>query len=82
MLYERRHPLLLCNNSYFTKLIVLDSHEKVFHNGVDTTLNFIRATYLIIKERQTVKSILKERVTCKLVHEETYSSEGTLVTKF
>ena len=45
MSYERKHPLLLRNNSYFTKLIVLDSHEKVFHNGVDITLNFIRATY-------------------------------------
>ena len=45
MSYERKHPLLLRNNSYFTKLIVLDSHEKVFHNGVDIKLNFIRATY-------------------------------------
>ena len=45
MSYERKQPLSLRNNSYFTKLIVLDSHEKVFHNGVDITLNFIRATY-------------------------------------
>ena len=39
--YQRKHPLLLRNNSYFTKLILLDSHEKVFHNAVDITLNFI-----------------------------------------
>ena len=52
MSYERKHPLLLRNNSYFTKLIVVDSHEKVFHNGVDITLNFIRATYWIIKGRK------------------------------
>ena len=45
MSYERKHLLLLRSNSYFTKLIVLDSHEKVFHNGVDIKLNFIRATY-------------------------------------
>ena len=43
--YERKHLLLLRSNSYFTKLIVLDSHEKVFHNGVDITFNFIQATY-------------------------------------
>ena len=66
MSYERKHPLLLRNNSYFTKLIVLDSHEKVFHSGVDITLNFIRATYWIIKGRQTTKSILRKCVTCKL----------------
>ena len=45
MSYERKHLLLLRSNSYFTKLIVLDSHEKVFHSGVDIKLNFIRATY-------------------------------------
>ena len=71
MSYERKHPLLLRNNSYFTKLIVLDSHEKGFHDGVDITLNFIRATYLIIKGRQTVKSILRKCVTCKLVYGKT-----------
>ena len=65
--YERKHPLLLRNNSYFTKLIVPDSHEKVFHNGVGITLNFIRATYWIIKGRQTVKLILRKCVTCKLL---------------
>ena len=67
MSYERKHPLLLRNSSYFTKLIVLDSHEKVFHNGVNVTLNFIRATYWIIKGRQIVKSVLRKYVTFKLV---------------
>ena len=71
MSYERKHPLLLRNNSYFTKLTVLDSHEKVFYNGVSITLNFIRAPYWIIKGRQTVKSILRKCVTCKLVHGKT-----------
>ena len=69
--YERKHPLLLRNNFCFTKLIVLDSHETVFHNGVDIILNFIRATYWIIKGRQTAKSILRECLTCKLIYGET-----------
>ena len=43
--YERKHPLSLRSNSYFTKLIVLDSHKKVFHNGVNITFNFIQGTY-------------------------------------
>ena len=75
MSYERKHLLLLRNNSYFTKfftkLSVFDSHEKVFHNGVDITLTFIRATYWIIKGRQSVKSILRKCVTCKVVHGKT-----------
>ena len=76
-MYERKHPLLLRKNYYFTKLIVLDSAEKVFHNGVDVTLNFIRATYWIIKGRQSVS--LRKCVTCKLVHGKTVISPKELL---
>ena len=87
MSYEQKHPLLLRSKSYLTKLVVPDSHEKVFHNGVDITLNFIRVTNWIIKGRQTAKSILRKRVTCKLLLllllvKNCYSSGGTTVTKF
>ena len=41
MSYKRKHLLSIRNSSYFTNLIVVDSHEKVFHNGVDVTLNFV-----------------------------------------
>ena len=43
--YERRHPIILRNNSYFTDLVIFDAHQKVYHNGVGFTLNCIPATY-------------------------------------
>ena len=51
--------------SYFTTLIVGDSHQKVLHHGIETALNHIRSNFWITKGRKTVKDILKNCVTCK-----------------
>ena len=58
--YNKKFRTSLKNDSYFTKLIVLKSHEDVYHSGVDSTLNFItRLDFWIIRGRQTVKKLLK-----------------------
>ena len=62
-----KYPVLLRNESYFTELIVLDSHKQVHHSGTEATLNEIRRNYWIIRGRQIVKSILKRCVICKII---------------
>ena len=51
--YESKNPL-------FSKLIVLRSHEQMFHSGVERTLNNIRLHYWIIRARSFVKNIFKK----------------------
>ena len=65
--YDERHPILLRSDtiSYFTTLIVRNSHQKVLHHGIETKLNHIRSIFWITKGRKTVKDILKKCVTCK-----------------
>lgn len=64
--YQEKCPLILrSGESYFTKLILLDSHERVLHHGVESSLNYIRSRFWIIKGRKTVKNILRACVTCK-----------------
>ena len=65
--FDNKNPLLLRRNSYFTKLIILRSHEKVFHSGLEATLSNVRMRYWITKGRQTVKSVLKNCSICNLV---------------
>ena len=66
--YENKNPLLLRRDSHFSKLIVLQSHEHIFHSGVESTLSNIRLYYWIIRGRSFVtKSILKNCYLCKLV---------------
>ena len=56
--YSKKFPTLSKNDSYFTKLIVLKSHEDVCHSGADSSLNLIRSRFWIIRGRQTVKKLL------------------------
>ena len=39
--YEKKHPILLRSGSvsYFTTLIVRDSHQEVLHHGIEITFN-------------------------------------------
>ena len=52
-------------NSFFTKLIILDSHERVLHHGIETTLSDVRSNVSIVKGRKAVKSDLRKCVTCR-----------------
>ena len=58
--FDNKNPLLLRSNSYFTKLIILRSHEKVFHSGLEATLSNVRMKSWIIKGRQTVKTVFEK----------------------
>ena len=50
--------------SYFTELFVRHFHEQVLHTGVETTLNYLRNRFWVVKGRQTIKFILRKCVVC------------------
>ena len=37
-----KFPMLLRNDSYFTKLVIHNFHEYVYHNGTEETLSRLR----------------------------------------
>ena len=55
---SRKLSLLLRSHSHFTNLVVREAQEKVFHNGVNSNLNFLRNKYWLIRGRQSIKSLL------------------------
>ena len=63
--YSTKHPVLLPGGHYFTSLVVLRSHQHVFHNGVRETLTEVRAKYWIVRGRSVVKKILRQCVICR-----------------
>ena len=69
--YDKKYPILLRNDSYFSKLVILKTHEDHLHCGVNSTLAFIHSNYWIIRGRQTIKNILKTFVICKIVQGKT-----------
>ena len=55
-----RHLIILQN-------LILYTHDKVCHAGVESTLTELRLKYWIIKGQQTVRKIINPCVTCKKV---------------
>ena len=60
-----KNPILLPTRYLFTKLVIKEYHERVYHNGVCDTLTAIRQNFWILRNRQAVKSVAKGCVTCK-----------------
>ena len=60
-----KNPILLPTRHPFTKLVIKEYHEKVYHNGVRVTLTAIRQNFWILRGREAVKSVVKGCVTCK-----------------
>ena len=65
--FNVKFPLLLRNDSHFTKLVILKFHQDTCHLGVESTLVRVRNKFWLIRGRQIVKSVLRNCVICKLV---------------
>ncbi|XP_055840693.1 uncharacterized protein LOC129908306 [Episyrphus balteatus] len=46
---EETHPYILPKSSHITKLIVRDTHEKLFHGGTNSVLSKLRSRFWILK---------------------------------
>ena len=64
--YNVHNPVLLPRESRFTQLFILDSHVKMQHLGIGTTLNYVREQgFWIPKGRMAIKSVLSSCGVCK-----------------
>ena len=72
--YSTKCPVLLPKKHYFTCLIILDCHEKVFHNKVNETLTQLRSEYWVVKGRQACKEVVGRCVICKKLEGKCYST--------
>jgi hypothetical protein len=63
--YDTKHPVILPKSSQLSRLIALNCHEKVAHQGRNLTMNQIRsAGYWIVGCRKIVASLINKCVTC------------------
>ena len=64
--YDVRHPIVLPQKHWVTKLIVKYFHEKGNHNaGTNQTLSLLSTKYWIIASREKIKEWERECATCK-----------------
>ena len=56
--------VLLDKQHHLTRLIIMDAHKRVLHNGVNETLTELRASYWLVQGRQFVRKVIFSCVTC------------------
>lgn len=62
--FEKRHPILLPSNHYFTDLIFIDMHEKLCHAGPQHLLESMRNEFWPIHGKNTAKRIVHKCLKC------------------
>ena len=70
---EAKTPILLPSKHHGVELIIKDTHNRVLHSGVNTTLTTMRERFWIIRGRQTVKKIVRRCVRCRKVEGKQFS---------
>ncbi|XP_057377381.2 uncharacterized protein LOC130698716, partial [Daphnia carinata] len=61
----REAVILLPENHYLTGKLIEQTHERLLHTGVSTTMVEVRRTFWIPKLRQTIKKELKRCMRCQ-----------------
>nr|XP_034833040.1 uncharacterized protein LOC117989737 [Maniola hyperantus] len=62
--FDKRYPILLPKDSQLTNRIIMETHNKNYHVGVNHTLSIIRETYWILQGKRQVQKLLKKCPTC------------------
>ena len=60
MNYDTKYPYILTKDSYFTKLVVMNSHASVKHNGPTETLCEMRSEFWVTQPRNYIKKLIKD----------------------
>ena len=70
--FNSRCPILLPEDNHISKLIVMQCHNMVMHNGVRETLTQLRTKFWIVRGRQVVKKIISKCVVCQKIEGKGY----------
>ena len=62
---DNKNPIMIPSRHQFPWLIIQEAHEKVYHSGIRLTLSTVRQRFWILRGRESVKRVLRDRTTCK-----------------
>jgi hypothetical protein len=69
-----KFPYLLPQNHHFTKLVLLDAHERLLHSGPSSTVTYIRQKFWVPAIRQRVRNMLRKCIVCRKVSGKPYAA--------
>ena len=60
-----QNPVLLNKDHLLTRLIVVQAHQRVYHDGVKETLTELRSEYWLVRGRQFIRKVVHDCTICK-----------------
>ena len=72
--YDDNHPMLLPGDYTISKLVVKDSHNRVFYAGRERTLCEIRRRLWIVRGKKLVRKTVKDCLTCRRLRHHPYTT--------
>ena len=70
---EQKNPIILAKEHFFTKIVVLDYHERHHHTGVDQTHFGLRERFWILQSWQLIRKLLRACVKCFCITNQPYA---------
>lgn len=64
--FDQRHPILLSGESYLSKRLIAEAHEKTLHGGNQLGMQYLRDKYWIIGLRSSMRKYVRNCVTCAM----------------
>ncbi|XP_026686425.1 uncharacterized protein LOC103518980 isoform X2 [Diaphorina citri] len=62
--FDKKHQVILPKNHNFTKLLIIDEHEKNVHAGQQVMINHLRQRYWILNSRSLIRQLLHKCLKC------------------
>ena len=69
-----KRPILIPLRSHYAKLLIIESHQKVYHNGTRDTLNTLHQKYWIPRGREMTKQVIRHCVVCKKLEQSPFKT--------
>ncbi|XP_064470163.1 uncharacterized protein LOC135384911 [Ornithodoros turicata] len=59
-----KHPIILPKCHALARLIIMNTHRRMLHGGVQTTMSALRERWWLLQARQAVKSVIHRCAVC------------------
>ena len=63
--YDAKHPMIIPQDHQLCRLVIMDCHKKLNHEGTEHVQNELRLLYWIPHSRSTVRKVLNDCSVCK-----------------
>ena len=72
--YDENHPMLLPGDHNISKLVIKDSHNRVFYAGRERTHCEVRRRLWIVRGRNLVRKTVNDCLTCRRLRQYSYTT--------